>query len=149
MWPSLDDGPGMTQPQRTATRLLLLVCILLLNCAAQPLLKLAQLDQALSCQILASTNETGQSQESPQPSSCELKGKWLIAAQLAASELVFFVVALLIAVLAPLWRYSPPCPRPGKAEHPNSDYTSSCACCANELSATLDGSQLIYCETHQ
>ncbi|EOD56247.1 membrane protein, suppressor for copper-sensitivity A [Aeromonas molluscorum 848] len=94
------------------------MCILLLNCAAQPLLKLAQLDQALSCQILASTDETGQSQESPQPSSCELKGKWLSAAQLAASELVFFVVALLIAVLAPLWRYSPPLPPPREGRAP-------------------------------
>ena len=35
--------------QRVATRLLLLVCILVLNCAAQPLARLAQLDQALSC----------------------------------------------------------------------------------------------------
>jgi hypothetical protein len=118
MWPSLDDGPGMTQPQRTATRLLLLVCILLLNCAAQPLLKLAQLDQALSCQALTSTDETGQSQESPQPSSCELKGKWLSATQLNAAELIFFVVALIIAVLPPLWRYSPPLPPPRNGRAP-------------------------------
>lgn len=118
MWPSSDDGPGMTQPQRTATRLLLLVCILLLNCAAQPLLKLAQFDQALSCQALASTDDPGQDRESPQPSSCELKGKWLSATQLAASELVFFAVALLIAVLAPLWRYSPPLPPPRNGRAP-------------------------------
>ena len=48
------NGASMILQQRAATRLLLLVCLLVLNCAAQPLARLALLDHALSCQALPS-----------------------------------------------------------------------------------------------
>ena len=49
---------------------------------------------------------------SPQPTSCQLNGKWLSAATLLCVEQLFFAVAVLIALLAPLWRYTPPLPPP-------------------------------------
>ena len=102
--------------QRVATRLLLLVCILVLNCAAQPLARLALLDHALSCQALpvpgSATDQEDAKPASPQPTSCQLNGKWLSAATLLCVEQLFFAVAVLIALLAPLWRYTPPLPPP-------------------------------------
>ncbi|MFM5501861.1 hypothetical protein ACET7P_13145 [Aeromonas veronii] len=106
----------MILQQRIAKHLLLLVCLLLLNCAAQPLARLALLDQALSCQALPvqnSTTDLGDAKPaSPQPGSCQLNGKWLSAAPLLCIEQLFFAVAVLIALLAPLWRYTPPLPPP-------------------------------------
>ncbi|WP_421172395.1 hypothetical protein [Aeromonas sp. 601115] len=106
----------MILQQRIAKHLLLLVCLLLLNCAAQPLARLALLDQALSCQALPvqnSTTDLGDAKPaSPQPGSCQLNGKWLSAAPLLCIEQLFFAVAVLIALLAPLWRYTPPQPPP-------------------------------------
>ena len=108
--------------QRVATRLLLLVCILVLNCAAQPLARLAQLDQALSCQMLPLSSSSADADEgqtaTPQPSSCQLNGKWLSATTLLCLEQLFFAVALLIALLAPLWRYTPPLPPPRAVSPP-------------------------------
>ncbi|MFG0832510.1 hypothetical protein ACF8OI_02970 [Aeromonas bivalvium] len=101
--------------QRVATRLLLLVCILVLNCAAQPLARLAQLDQALSCQMqpLASSSvDADEETATPQPSSCQLNGKWLSAANLLCAEQLFFAIAFVIALLAPLSRRSPALPPP-------------------------------------
>ncbi len=95
----------MILQQRIAKHLLLLVCLLLLNCAAQPLARLALLDQALSCQALPvqnSTTDLGDAKPaSPQPGSCQLNGKWLSAAPLLCIEQLFFAVAMLIALLAP------------------------------------------------
>lgn len=106
----------MMLQQRVAKHLLLLVCLLVLNCAAQPLARLALLDQALSCQALPvqnSTTDLGDAKPaSPQPGSCQLNGKWLSAATLLCVEQLFFAVAVLIALLAPLWRYTPPLPPP-------------------------------------
>lgn len=104
----------MIQQQRVAKRLLLLVCLLLLNCAAQPLARLALLDQALGCQALPldAGDQHGAESASPQPSSCQLNGKWLSAASLLCVEQLFFAVALVVALLAPLWRYTPPLPPP-------------------------------------
>ncbi|WP_421230966.1 hypothetical protein [Aeromonas sp. 603079] len=106
----------MILQKRIAKHLLLLVCLLLLNCAAQPLARLALLDQALSCQALPvqnSTTDLGDAKPaSPQPGSCQLNGKWLSAAPLLCIEQLFFAVAVLIALLAPLWRYTPPLPPP-------------------------------------
>ncbi|UAK71859.1 hypothetical protein [Aeromonas enteropelogenes] len=105
----------MIHQQRVAKHLLLLVCLLVLNCAAQPLARLALLDQAIGCQIQL-TQVTGDEQTeaspSPQPTSCQLNGKWLSATTLLCIEQIFFAVALLIALLAPLWRYTPPLPPP-------------------------------------
>ncbi|EKB21129.1 hypothetical protein HMPREF1168_01402 [Aeromonas veronii AMC34] len=110
------DMANMMLQQRIAKHLLLLVCLLLLNCAAQPLARLALLDQALSCQALPvqnSTTDLGDAKPaSPQPGSCQLNGKWLSAAPLLCIEQLFFAVAMLIALLAPLWRYTPPLPPP-------------------------------------
>ena len=110
----------MIQQQRVAKRLLLLVCLLLLNCAAQPLARLALLDQALGCQALPldTGDQHGAESASPQPSSCQLNGKWLSAASLLCVEQLFFAVALLIALLAPLWRYTPPLPPPRAVSPP-------------------------------
>ncbi|MCF5893430.1 hypothetical protein K3H46_20805 [Aeromonas veronii] len=106
----------MIHQQRVAKRLLLLVCLLVLNCAAQPLARLALLDHALSCQALpvpgSATDQEDAKPASPQPTSCQLNGKWLSAASLLCVEQLFFAVALLIALLAPLWRYTPPLPPP-------------------------------------
>ncbi|XEI32367.1 hypothetical protein NMD14_16780 [Aeromonas veronii] len=106
----------MILQQRVAKHLLLLVCILVLNCAAQPLARLAQLDQALSCQALpvpsAAMDQEDAKPASPQPTSCQLNGKWLSAATLLCVEQLFFAMAVLIALLAPLWRYTPPLPPP-------------------------------------
>lgn len=102
--------------QRVATRLLLLVCILVLNCAAQPLARLAQLDQALSCQMLPLSLSSADADEgqaaTPQPSSCQLNGKWLSAANLLCAEQIFFAIAFVIALLAPLSRRAPALPPP-------------------------------------
>ena len=102
--------------QRVATRLLLLVCILVLNCAAQPLARLAQLDQALSCQMQAPSSSSIDADEgpstTPQPSSCQLNGKWLSAASLLCAEQLFFAIAFVIALLAPLSRRAPALPPP-------------------------------------
>lgn len=109
------NGASMIHQQRVAKRLLLLVCLLVLNCAAQPLARLALLDHALSCQNLAlpgSDDAQTTSTTSPQPSSCQLNGKWLSAATLLCVEQLFFAIALVIALLAPLWRYVPPLPPP-------------------------------------
>ncbi len=110
------NGASMIHQQRMAKRLLLLVCLLLLNCAAQPLARLAMLDQALSCQALpqpvTADHQDSANATSPQPSSCQLNGKWLSAATLLCVEQLFFAVALVIALLAPLWRYTPPLPPP-------------------------------------
>ncbi|AHX62687.1 copper-sensitivity suppressor A protein [Aeromonas media WS] len=99
-----------------ATRLLLLVCILVLNCAAQPLARLAQLDQALSCQMLPLSSSSADANEgqaaTPQPSSCQLNGKWLSAANLLCAEQIFFAIAFVIALLAPLSRRAPALPPP-------------------------------------
>lgn len=106
----------MMLQQRVAKHLLLLVCLLVLNCAAQPLARLALLDHALSCQALpapSTTTDQGDAKPvSPQPTSCQLNGKWLSAATLLCVEQLFFAVAVLIALLAPLWRYTPPLPPP-------------------------------------
>jgi len=106
----------MIQRQRVAKNLLLLVCLLVLNCAAQPLARLALLDHALSCQALpvpgSATDQEDAKPASPQPTSCQLNGKWLSAATLLCVEQLFFAVAVLIALLAPLWRYTPPLPPP-------------------------------------
>lgn len=110
------DGASMMLQQRAAKRLLLLVCLLVLNCAAQPLARLALLDQALGCQALPEQSSPDDQDSahaaSPQPSSCQLNGKWLSAASLLCIEQLFFAVALVIALLAPLWRYTPPLPPP-------------------------------------
>ncbi|WP_265436987.1 hypothetical protein [Aeromonas media] len=102
--------------QRVATRLLLLVCILVLNCAAQPLARLAQLDQALSCQMLPLSSSSADADEgqatTPQPSSCQLNGKWLSAASLLCAEQIFFAIAFVIALLTPLSRRAPALPPP-------------------------------------
>ncbi|MFQ1877923.1 hypothetical protein ACK36J_10905 [Aeromonas veronii] len=106
----------MMLQQRVAKHLLLLVCLLVLNCAAQPLARLALLDHALSCQALpvpgSATDQEDAKPASPQPTSCQLNGKWLSAATLLCVEQLFFAVAVLIALLAPLWRYTPPRPPP-------------------------------------
>ncbi|MFM4768691.1 hypothetical protein ACET82_11590 [Aeromonas veronii] len=106
----------MILQQRVAKHLLLLVCLLVLNCAAQPLARLALLDHALSCQALpvpgSATGQEDAKPASPQPTSCQLNGKWLSAATLLCVEQLFFAVAVLIALLAPLWRYTPPLPPP-------------------------------------
>ncbi|WP_429216774.1 hypothetical protein [Aeromonas veronii] len=106
----------MILQQRVAKHLLLLVCLQVLNCAAQPLARLALLDHALSCQALpvpgSATDQEDAKPASPQPTSCQLNGKWLSAATLLCVEQLFFAVALLIALLAPLWRYTPPLPPP-------------------------------------
>ncbi|WP_042013650.1 hypothetical protein [Aeromonas fluvialis] len=105
----------MILQQRVAKHLLLLLCLLVLNCAAQPLARLALLDHALSCQVLpvpGTVTDQADDQTSPQPSSCQLNGKWLSAATLLCVEQLFFAVAVLIALLAPLWRYTPPLPPP-------------------------------------
>ena len=106
----------MIQRQRVAKNLLLLVCLLVLNCAAQPLARLALLDHALNCQALpvpgSATDQEDAKPASPQPTSCQLNGKWLSAATLLCVEQLFFAVAVLIALLAPLWRYTPPLPPP-------------------------------------
>lgn len=110
------NGASMIHQQRVAKRLLLLVCLLVLNCAAQPLARLALLDHALTCQaqpVQSIDNEQNDGKPaSPQPTSCQLNGKWLSAATLLCVEQLFFAVALLIALLAPLWRYTPPLPPP-------------------------------------
>lgn len=110
------NGASMIHQQRVAKRLLLLVCLLVLNCAAQPLARLALLDHALSCQALpvpgSATDQEDAKPASPQPTSCQLNGKWLSAATLLCVEQLFFAVAVLIALLAPLWRYTPPLPPP-------------------------------------
>ena len=106
----------MMLQQRVAKHLLLLVCLLVLNCAAQPLARLALLDHALSCQALpvpgSATDQEDAKPASPQPTSCQLNGKWLSAATLLCVEQLFFAVAVLIALLVPLWRYTPPLPPP-------------------------------------
>ncbi|MCX0430509.1 hypothetical protein OD808_06400 [Aeromonas veronii] len=106
----------MILQQRVAKHLLLLVCLLVLNCAAQPLARLALLDHALSCQALpvpgSATDQEDAKPASPQPTSCQLNGKWLSAATLLCVEQLFFAVAVLIALLALLWRYTPPLPPP-------------------------------------
>ncbi|WP_421336685.1 hypothetical protein [Aeromonas veronii] len=106
----------MMLQQRVAKHLLLLVCLLVLNCAAQPLARLALLDHALSCQALpvpgSATDQEDAKPASPQPTSCQLNGKWLSAATLLCVEQLFLAVAVLIALLAPLWRYTPPLPPP-------------------------------------
>lgn len=110
------NGANMILQQRVAKHLLLLVCLLVLNCAAQPLARLALLDHALSCQALpvpgSATDQEDTKPASPQPTSCQLNGKWLSAATLLCVEQLFFAVAVLIALLAPLWRYTPPLPPP-------------------------------------
>lgn len=110
------DGANMILQQRVTKHLLLLVCLLVLNCAAQPLARLALLDHALSCQALpvpgSATDQEDAKPASPQPTSCQLNGKWLSAATLLCVEQLFFAVAVLIALLAPLWRYTPPLPPP-------------------------------------
>ncbi|MFU1546131.1 hypothetical protein ACM3NY_12920 [Aeromonas veronii] len=106
----------MMLQQRVAKHLLLLVCLLVLNCAAQPLARLALLDHALSCQALpvpgSATDQEDAKPASPQPTSCQLNGKWLSAATQLCVEQLFFAVAVLLALLAPLWRYTPPLPPP-------------------------------------
>ncbi|MGL4251217.1 MAG: hypothetical protein ACRCR1_11450 [Aeromonas sp.] len=106
----------MILQQRVAKPLLLLVCLLLLNCAAQPLARLALLEHTLSCQVQPvqslDDKHSGDQATSPQPTSCQLNGKWLSAATLLCVEQLFFAVAVLIALLAPLWRYTPPLPPP-------------------------------------
>lgn len=110
------DGANMMLQQRVAKHLLLLVCLLVLNCAAQPLARLALLDHALSCQAQpvpgSATDQEDAKPASPQPTSCQLNGKWLSAATLLCVEQLFFAVAVLLALLAPLWRYTPPLPPP-------------------------------------
>ncbi len=117
------NGASMIHQQRVAKRLLLLVCLLVLNCAAQPLARLALLDHALSCQaqpsfVTADDQADKGTPASPQPNSCQLNGKWLSATTLLCLEQLFFAVALLIALLAPLWRYTPPLPPPRAVSPP-------------------------------
>ena len=83
------NGASIILQQRAATRLLLLVCLLVLNCAAQPLARLALLDHAVSCQTLpqfASADDQADkgTPASVQPNSCQLNGKSLSAADLSA-----------------------------------------------------------------
>ncbi len=109
------NGASMIHQQRVAKRLLLLVCLLVLNCAAQPLARLALLDQAIGCQIQltqVTDDKQADASTSPHPTSCQLNGKWLSAATLLSVEQLFFAVALVVALLAPLWRYVPPLPPP-------------------------------------
>ncbi|MFM5599649.1 hypothetical protein ACET7H_08305 [Aeromonas veronii] len=113
--------------QRVATRLLLLVSILLLNCALQPLTRLAQLEIAAGCHMLTvpssaidvdvDVDEDGRA-ATPQPGSCQLNGKWLSAASVQCAEQLFFAIAFLIALLAPLSRCSPPLPPPRNISPP-------------------------------
>ena len=86
------NGASMILQQRAATRLLLLVCLLVLNCAAQPLARLALLDHAVSCQTLpqfASADDQADkgTPASVQPNSCQLNGKWLSAASLLCVDI--------------------------------------------------------------
>ena len=109
------NGASMIHQQRWATRLLLLVCLLVLNCAAQPLARLALLDHAVSCQTLpqfASADDQADkgTPASVQPSSCQLNGKWLSAASLLCVEQLFFAIAFVIALLVPLSRRAPALP---------------------------------------
>lgn len=110
------NGASMILQQRAATRLLLLVCLLVLNCAAQPLARLALLDHALSCQALpvpgSATAQEDAKPASPQPTSCQLNGKWLSAASLLCVEQLFFAIAFVIALLVPLSRRAPALPPP-------------------------------------
>ncbi len=109
------NGASMIHQQRVAKRLLLLVCLLVLNCAAQPLARLALLDQAIGCQIQltqVTDDKQADASPSPHPTSCQLNGKWLSATTLLSVEQLFFAVALVVALLAPLWRYAPPLPPP-------------------------------------
>lgn len=112
------NGASMILQQRAATRLLLLVCLLVLNCAAQPLARLALLDHAVSCQTLpqfASADDQadkGTLASSVQPNSCQLNGKWLSAASLLCVEQLFFAIAFVIALLVPLSRRAPTLPPP-------------------------------------
>lgn len=109
------NGASMIHQQRVAKRLLLLVCLLVLNCAAQPLARLALLDQAIGCQIQltqVTDDKQADASTSPHPTSCQLNGKWLSAATLLSVEQLFLAVALVVALLAPLWRYVPPLPPP-------------------------------------
>ena len=108
--------------ERIAIRLLLLVCILVFNCAAQPLARLVRLDQALSYQMLPIPSSGAQADDvqgaTPQPSSCQLNGKWLSAASLLSIEQIFFAFAFVIALLAPLSRRSPTFPLPKNISSP-------------------------------
>ena len=111
------NGASMILQQRAATRLLLLVCLLVLNCAAQPLARLALLDHAISCQALPSSvtpddQADKASTSSPQPNGCQLNGKWLSAASLLCVEQLFFAIAFVIALLVPLSRRAPALPPP-------------------------------------
>ena len=124
------NGASMILQQRAATRLLLLVCLLVLNCAAQPLARLALLDHAVSCQTLpqfASADDQADkgTPASVQPNSCQLNGKWLSAASLLCVEQLFFAIAFVIALLVPLSRRAPALPphqclaaRAATAPHP-------------------------------
>ena len=146
------NGASMIHQQRVAKRLLLLVCLLVLNCAAQPLARLALLDHALSCQALPSFVTTDDQADkgtpaSPQPNSCQLNGKWLSATTLLCLEQLFFAVALLIALLAPLWRYTPPLPPPRAVSLPNDDFTSPSVSGGNELSRAFSACCHSFCET--
>ena len=80
------------------------------------LARLAQLDQALSCQMLPLSSSSADADEgqasTPQPSSCQLNGKWLSAANLLCAEQIFFAIAFVIALLAPLSRRAPALPPP-------------------------------------
>ncbi|MFM7970199.1 hypothetical protein ACF2JD_19980 [Aeromonas sp. A-5] len=101
--------------QRVAKHLLLLVCLLVLNCAAQPLAQTcpARPGPQLSGTARSSHPPTKRGQAaSPQPSSCQLNGKWLSAANLLCAEQIFFAIAFVIALLAPLSRRSPALPPP-------------------------------------
>lgn len=111
------NGASMILQQRAATRLLLLVCLLVLNCAAQPLARLALLDHAVSCQTqpqFASADDQADkgTPASVQPNSCQLNGKWLSAASLLCVEQLFFAIAFVIALLVPLSRRAPALPPP-------------------------------------
>ena len=80
------------------------------------LARLAQLDQALSCQMLPLSSSSADADEgqatTPQPSSCQLNGKWLSAASLLCVEQLFFAIAFVIALLVPLSRRAPALPPP-------------------------------------
>lgn len=116
------NGASMIHQQRVAKRLLLLVCLLVLNCAAQPLARLALLDHAMSCQNLALSSASADSDDpspgTPQPSSCQLNGKWLSAATLLCVEQLFLAIAFVIALLAPLSRRAPALPPPRNISPP-------------------------------
>ncbi|MGL5304049.1 MAG: hypothetical protein ACRC9M_10690 [Aeromonas sp.] len=133
----------MIAQQQVAKHLLLLVCLLVLNCVAQPLARLATLNHLLSTSLssshhaqlqplqrshlhssLQSAQSTTRDEVNSQadnhahPTSCQLNGKWLTAATLLCVEPLFFAIALVIILLVPLLPGSPTLPPPRNISPP-------------------------------